>query len=674
VVLGLALAWMNRLPLERLVAEYVLAQALATIAFATVGLIIAARRPEHTIGWLFCAAGIGYGQTTWIGQYTRYTLVTQPGALPAGELIAWLFFWSWIPIVMLVVVGLPLLFPDGRLPSPRWRPALWLAVIATALNSLSLAISPGPMDASLPEVANPFAPAWASQVQPIIERIAVVLVLASMISGVAAQIVRFRRARLEERQQIKWFAYAIILLLLALVVPATLAFPDFTQDTLLSGSLLALAYPLLAAAVGVAVLRYRLYNIDLLISRTLVYSALTVCIITIYVLVVGYLGALVQGGDTLLVSLIATGLVAILFQPLSARLQRGVNRLLYGYRNEPYIVLARLGQRLRDAIEPNQVLPSLAATVRDALRLPYVAVALRRDDALVVVASDGVAAGEPLRLPLAYQGEAVGELLVCPRVPGEAWAPADLRLLEDLAHQAGVAAHSVRLMAELQRAREWLVLAREEERRRLRRDLHDDLAPSLAALGLTAATVGELIPKNPEAAAQVAAKLHTAIRTVVGDVRRLVYDLRPPTLDELGLVEAIREHAARICAQPPASGAERARLQVLLDVPEQLPPLPAAVEVAAFRLAQEALTNVLRHAQARRCTIRLAYIEGRALALEIVDDGIGLPAQRQAGVGLHTMRERAAELGGVCAIERIGKSGTRVSAWWPIVEVEKERL
>jgi signal transduction histidine kinase len=292
----------------------------------------------------------------------------------------------------------------------------------------------------------------------------------------------------------------------------------------------------------------------------------------------------------------------------------------------------------------------------------------------VVVASDGVAAGEPLRLPLAYQGEAVGELLVCPRVPGEAWAPADLRLLEDLAHQAGVAAHSVRLMAELQRAREWLVLAREEERRRLRRDLHDDLAPSLAALGLTAATVGELIPKNPEAAAQVAAKLHTAIRTVVGDVRRLVYDLRPPTLDELGLVEAIREHAARICAQPPASGAERARLQVLLDVPEQLPPLPAAVEVAAFRLAQEALTNVLRHAQARRCTIRLAYIEGRALALEIVDDGIGLPAQRQAGVGLHTMRERAAELGGVCAIERIGKSGTRVSAWWPIVEVEKERL
>lgn len=672
VCFGLALAWLNQLTIQRLFAEYIVAQSLGALAFASVGLLLARRRPGHLIGWLFCLLGVGFGQTTWIGQYARYTMLTRPGALPAGAFVTWCFFWSWLPIIMLALVALPLLFPDGRLPSPRWRPLAWLAGCGALLMSLSLAISPGPVDASLPEVANPFAPAWGATFLPVLTPIAQVLGLISVLGAVAAQAARFRRARDVERAQIKWFAGATVVLIAAFLTPILTTYPDFTDDTLLSGALLTLAYPALALAVGVAVLRYRLYDIDVLINRALVYSALTAAIAAIYMAVVGALGALLHAGDSLPLALLAAGLVTGLFQPLRGWLQRGVNRLLYGERDDPYGVLARLGRRLRAAIEPGEVLPTLVGTVRDALKLPYAAVALRRGDQLLVVAADGAPRGEVLTLPLAYQRELIGELRVCPRAPGEPWAEADRRLLANLADQAGVAAHGVRLMAELQHAREQLVLAREEERRRLRNDLHDGLGPTLAALGLTAATVRELIPADPQAAAEVVGQLQRAIRAAVGDVRRLVYDLRPPTLDELGLVEAIREQAVRLSAH--ATGESAAALQIELDVPAPLPPLPAAVEVAAFRLAQEALTNVARHACARSCRVRIVCLAGRALALEVIDDGVGLPSDVRHGVGLVSMRERAAELGGTCTVERGARGGSRVSAWLPLLDAGSRSL
>ena len=217
-------------------------------------------------------------------------------------------------------------------------------------------------------------------------------------------------------------------------------------------------------------------------------------------------------------------------------------------------------------------------------------------------------------------------------------------------------------MADLRRSRERLVLAREEERRRLRRDLHDELAPTLAALGLSAATVGELIPTDPKGAAFANEKLQTVIRATVGDVRRLVYDLRPPALDELGLIEALRERASRYVAQ-------EGGVRVTVEAPDELPPLPAAVEVAAYRIVQEALTNVSRHARASECTVRLACTESpsRALTIEVTDNGVGLPETPEYGVGLHSMRERAAELGGECEIARSWPSGTRVFARLPLV-------
>lgn len=659
--LGLGLAALNRLDLARIFAEYVAVQAAAALSFSTMGAVIAARRPDNRIGWLLCGVGVSSGAALWVAQYARYALLTAPGSLPAGLWAAWASLWLWVPGAALSAAFLPLLFPDGRPPSARWRPVAWLIAGVTVMVILSAALSPG-ADPGLPEVHNPFVLRAAEPILRVAAPLIGLLVVASLLAAIAAVVTRFRRAHGAERQQLKWFTYASALVVAAIVVPGVLQPLDLIgPSTLLSGVLQAVVIPSLAVAVAVAILRYRLWDIDLLINRTLVYGALTASIVALYVLIVGYLGALFQMIDSVAVSLVAAGVVAVVFQPLRERLQRGVNRLLYGERDEPYSVLSRLGHRLEGALAPEAVLSTIVHTVREALKLPYAAIALRRDGDLALAAAEGPPAPDPLSLPLVYHREVVGELLLAPRAAGEPFSPADRRLLSDLARQAGIAVHGARAMADLQRAREWLVGAREEERRRLRRDLHDELAPTLAALGLAAATVGELIPADPAKAAAINGLLQERLRAATGEVRRLAHDLRPPALDELGLVGALRERADQFGA---AGGGATA---VVVEVVAPLPPLPAAVEVAALRISQEALMNVARHARAQRCTVRLATDGERALTIEVVDDGVGLPHQPpRGGIGLHSMRERAAELGGACDIERVPAGGTRVCARLPL--------
>ncbi|HEX2729126.1 MAG TPA: sensor histidine kinase, partial [Rubrobacteraceae bacterium] len=292
------------------------------------------------------------------------------------------------------------------------------------------------------------------------------------------------------------------------------------------------------------------------------------------------------------------------------------------------------------------------------------AISFKQGDEVAVAARYGTPAGEPVTLPLAYQGELVGRLILTPRSPGEEFTSSDRRLLDDLARQAGVAVHAVRLTADLQRSRERLVTAREEERRRLRRDLHDGLGPQLAAQTLKVGSARSLYPRDPAAAEALMIELETDMEAALTDVRRLVYDLRPPALDELGLAGAIREAAAQY------EGPESARsLRISVDVPERVPHLPAAVEVAVYRITQEALTNVVRHADAGSCLVRISL--AGALELEITDDGIGMPADHPAGVGLASMRERAIELGGTCEILPAPNGGTRVLARLPLPEDDR---
>ena len=332
--------------------------------------------------------------------------------------------------------------------------------------------------------------------------------------------------------------------------------------------------------------------------------------------VVGYLGALFRTEGNLLISLIATGVVAVLFQPLRGWLQRGVNRLTYGQRDEPYVVVAQLGRRLESILAPEAMLPAIIETVAQALKLPYAAIALKRGDELHTEAVYGTPVDAALTLPLVYQAETIGAVDAGAAPAGETFTPADRRLLEDLARQIGVAAHAVQLTADLQRSRERLVTTREEERRRLRRDLHDGLGSALTSLMFKLDATDTLLDRDLPAARSLLAETRGQMQASIADIRRLVYDLRPPTLDEWGLVDALREQVAHSALND---------VQVTIDAPESLPPLSAAVEVAVYRIALEALANVVKHAHATTCAIRLSLSEG-TLVVEVEDDGVGRSA------------------------------------------------
>src|SRR6266851_4096028 len=270
-----------------------------------------------------------------------------------------------------------------------------------------------------------------------------------------------------------------------------------------------------------------------------------------------------------------------------------------------------------------------------------------------------------IRLPLIYQTEQIGELLLAPRGPGESFTPADRALLNDLARQAGVAMYAVRLTSDLQRltgelqhSRTQLVTTQEEERRRLRRDLHDGLGSALTSVTFQLDAASNLLDRDPQAVRTLLTELKGQMQASIADIRRLVYNLRPPILDEWGLVAALREQVAQY---------QLHNVQVTVDTPESLPTLPAAVEVAAYRIALEALANVVRHAQASTCAIRLS-IDDDTLTVEVQDDGSGLPRSFHAGVGITAMRERAAELGGSCTVETLATGGTRVFASLPLMK------
>ncbi len=563
----------------------------------------------------------------------------------------------WLPVVILGSLGSISMslflytFPDGRFV-PRWT--FWVALAGIAWQTLEYLI-----------------PGWTSGVWT--SRLGILVWSAFLVVVVFAQTYRFRRvSNAVQRQQTKWVVAGIsaaLLVLLSAMLLLIVLDPAPTSSSSLAVLLIgnvtySLAMLLIPLSIGVAILRYRLWNIDLIINRTLVYGALSAGVVGLYVLVVGGVGLMLQVRGNLLVSILAAGLVAVLFQPVRERLQRAVNHLMYGERDNPYAVLSHLGQHLESTLAPEDVLPAVTRTVREALKLPYAEIQLERKEAFETAAAAGDPVDDTISLPLVYGGETVGRLILGTRAGEEGFAPAEKRLLEDLAHQIGVAAHAtlltneaVRLSADLQRSRGRLVKAQEEERRRLRRDLHDGLGPQLAGLTMTAEAARDLISTDPERAEELLGDLMERAQDAVSDVRSLVYALRPPALDALGLLGALRVHADHH-----TTGGVR----VDVESPEGLPPLPAAVEVAAYRIVLEAVNNAERHADARRCTVHLTLDRADGiLCIEVTDDGRGIGKDPGTGVGLSSMRERATELGGSFEIEAVDSGGTRVRACLP---------
>lgn len=624
---------------------------VASLAYGGAALAVH-RSPATLLRRLLGAVGLTEGASLLAQEWARFspTAPLQPWSL-------WLGSWLWAAGYVAILTVLPLLLPEGRLLSTRWRPTLALSGVSIAASSLWWALLPYPLQDFPEGLAGAVNPVGVEAVASAPVSLPVVGVLLAAVATAAASLVlRWRRATGVERQQLKWVVLGMGATLS--LVAAAQAVPVGAVDPLA-----ALAMLPLPLTIGVAVLRHGLWHVDVVLSRSLAYAALVAIAAVLYLAVGALLGG-VLGPST--GALVAAGLILLLVLALHGPLQRQVNRWVHGDPDEPLVALIRLGERLSAAADPEdlagKVLPSVVARVCRALRATQARLTLR--DGTVVVhgaAAKPTAPGE-IELPVESGGEELGVLSLTR--PG-GFSRADRRVLERLAQQTGVAAHAVLLAREARRARESVILAREDERRRLRHDLHDGLGPSLAAVALHVETARDLAAHHPATAIELLDALVPRLTALVADVRALVHELRPPNLDELGLAAAVRELCVRL-----STPTTRVHVQA-----SPLGALPAAVEVAAYRIAGEAATNAVRHASASRVDVVLR--RAATLVVEVSDDGHGLPRRAGAngaggpprggarrGLGLQSMRQRAEELGGSLTVTS-SPSGTRVVAELP---------
>jgi signal transduction histidine kinase len=618
--------------------------AVIGIPYASIGAFIAARQPWNAIGWTLWSIGAISATGQFIAAYchSSHPLNIELAAVLTGaNEIAWT-----LPIPLAIVL-VPLLFPNGHPPGPRWR---WLYAILT-LALLSLLVASGlegwrerdAIAAGATHLPDP------SGVTMYVLLVALVAAVVATVGAFASLAFRYRSARANERDQLKWFFFGLLIVVVTIVLEMTVV-PSSIERIVWFATLA------LPASMAIGILRYQLFDIDLIVSRTVLWSLLTAFVFGVYVIIVGVIGSRLTRVHDLALSLAATGIVAVCFQPVRVRLQSAIDHRLFGDRDDPYAAVARLGRQLERVANPQAMLGAIAESVANGLKLPYAAIALRDGDRYPIAATYGaIEPGEAtLTLPLISSSEHVGELILAPRTPNDSFGPADLRLLEDLARQIGVAAHAAQLTTDLQRSREQLVIAREEERRRIRNDLHDGLGPVLSGLKLRAETARNLVGDNPPVDALLA-DIAERTETAVTDIRRLVYSLRPPALDDLGLSAALEELGYQ------------ADVPVSLTLPNPMPPLSAAVEVAVYRVTQEALTNIARHSGAHSALVTLRT-GASTLSLSISDDGAGLPADIHGGVGLRSMRERVSELGGAIAVDSATDLGTTIRVELPLVQ------
>lgn len=563
------------------------------------------------------------------------------------------FFGRLGSVLILPIQLLLLLFPDGRLRAGGWRVASVVAIALGLVMPFAFLFAPNAAlvadDPARAELLAEFDPALPTLPLPdaawsLILAIALPCLAASLVLSLVVCVSRRFDASPEERAQLRWLVWSGVVFVGALAI-----YP--LVPTVIVDVLLAVTIGLISASVVIAVTRYRLYAIDRLLSWTLVYAVLIVAIVAVDVVVVLLVGSAIDDRVAMLLAVVA---VTVAYAPLRGRLFAVASRIVSGRRGDPYGVVSSLGDRLERASGTAEQLHDLAAAVAEAFGSRYVRVELDRPDGARLSSSVGVPAPSLVEVPIDHAGAAIGRILMEPgRRP--VVSARDQRLLGDLVRLAAAAILNGELRHELQSIRERLVLAREEERSRLRRELHDGLGPLLGGVKLRLETARNLAARDPERSLALVDAAIDDQAEVMAEIRRIVHDLRPPALDDLGLVRALEQQADRLTGGG-----------LVVDVSGEAPAdLPPAVEVAAYRIASEALANARRHASASHASVRLEHDE-RMLRIEVRDDGTGIPADAVGGVGLRSLRERAQELGGTLEIGDADGPGTVIRAGLPL--------
>jgi signal transduction histidine kinase len=603
---------------------------LLTSAVAVlVGLLVLLGSAQRRIGWLLVAQGVCFGVLL-LGQGSA---TSRPGMivdqLASGS---WVFLFLWLVVIAYLI-------PDGHALSSRWR--RWMLAGLAGLVAFLVG--------SAGDVAG-FREAHDGQ-DPPLRWLPEAVSGALGSAGLAVTVMFFVgaafavRARLKgssgtERLQLLWLVWGATSLPLSLVL-AWVGHFVLDDSPLVMGLALTLAGAALPVAIGIAILRHQLFDIRLVLSRTLTYGVLLIAVVSLYVVLLLIAQRVV--GQTAAGGVFAVAIVAVAVQPVYSVARRAIERWVYGYRSDPTTALRRLGARLESA-DPLHVVDAVTASVRDALKVDRVWVAPPDTDEPPSLAT--------VQVPLVHREELIGYLAVeAPR--GRRLSAADNALLRDLARQAAVTVRAARLAEELQASRSSIVTAREEERKRLRRDLHDGVGPSLAAILLKVEAARSR--KDATSRDVLLTEVRDETKAAIAEVRRAVDELRPPAIDELGLAGAIAQRASSLSTEG---------LVFEVQLPPALPSLPAAAEVAAFRIASEAMTNVARHSGATRCRVELRCDHG--LELTVLDNGRGPGRESPRGIGWTSMVERAEELGGTCTIRARDGGGLAIHAILPV--------
>ena len=627
VIIGVALtAWlMTRVDPALLLDSFMLTDAAIGLSFAGCGWLITFFRPRNAVGWLLLAVGVGYGLTAGLGSALGLDLVTDEVARRALLTLA---LASWPPMISGLLAAALILFPTGRVINRWWWAVLSCCAAWSVLFTLTMVVLPA--DSTDPFPLAPglatFAPITDPDTLALLTAIQLPLTLISYGGALAALLWRYRHGDDVIRRQLLWVVLAALVVLGGMLVSPIFG-SDFSAAPLF-------AITLVPASITIAIVRYRLLDIRLVVSRTVLYLLMAALAVGAYLAIVVAVNWLLEAQTGLGGSIFATVVVAIAFNPVRVLLQRAVDRLFYGDRSEPARALEALGPPLAD---PDSGLDESLAVLRASLKLPWLAVLV---DGSIRAESGTRSEGDgDESFPLALPGQDA-QLRVAPRRGERRLSRQDRQVLALLAVPLGNAVRLEFLVSQLDSSRTGVLDARQDERARLRRDLHDGLGPSLTAIVLKADAARRLIDSEADRAIELISDVRADASLLSAEVRRLIEDLRPPVLDELGLVGAIEHEGSRFIAGRDGGNT----LAVALDAPSPLPRLGSDLEAAVYRIATEALTNVARHSTATEASVRLTITDGM-LHLEVRDNGApGEPWA--AGVGLRSMQQRATELGG----------------------------
>ena len=674
-VTGLVLQALTRstpVPLDFGSREAASITALVYLALPVLGMLVAARQPGQPLAWVFIATGSTMALWVFADGYAVYGLLTSPGSLPGADLAAWLGNWIWIPGWALGGLLL-LLFPYGRFPSRRWQPLGWLLVAGGLAFSAATMLVEGAL-ANYTYVDNPVGTLAGDPA--VVKLVGTLAMLALGLVVIASLVPRARQATGDERQQYRWVSYAATIVVGTMAVGWTL-FGLGMRNLLVENATLAVA-GLLPVAAAVAVLKFGLYDIDVVINKTLVYGALASFVTAVYVaVVVGLGGALGSNGERdLPLSVAATAVVAVAFQPAKHRVQSAVNRLVYGKRASPYEVLAHFSQRMGELLGTREVLDQTAQLLGEATGAARAEVWLRSGEVVRAVACwpDGRCSTESLSLaraelwlaeraslsvPVHQQGELLGALTV-ETAPGESVRPVEVKLASDLAAQAAHVLGNVRLNEELVRrledlraSRQRLVSAQDEERRRLERNLHDGAQQHLVALRVHLGLAAAAIDEGPEQVRALLDESQEVAAEALQNLRDLAHGIYPPLLADEGLVVALQVRSQRSPLAVQVHGDELRRY-------------PQDTEMAVYFCCLEAMQNAAKYSEASKIEVHL--VDGDdTLRFSVQDDGKGFdPVTAKRGAGLQNMTDRLQALGGDLQIVSSPGRGTRLDGEVPI--------